>query len=581
MIEPFVFIHVALPALFGAAIATCIFQSLNLNDLSILAIFLGTGSVLGNLLFALVAYVLSALGLNLFDGSLLLLMDSLAFASTAVLMCVTLRRRKPSSLRRPEISTALVSLPLALLLLAQLFVILGRPMTGWDSIDFWLPTASQLINPDEITANSGETLRHRHPLTAAFIAARDGTVASASEHYAGMLLSWWVCLVSMAVIASGTVAHFSKSGRIGLLAGYATMSAPLLENHGLIAGYAELWIAALLVSSCAFFMLYFRWRSIVFLAIGVGISSIAIFLKNTGVMYSCALVFAFIFISTVTKPLKRFKYIALTSFAFVIGVAYTYEALRSNSFTTFELIDNVLIYNGGSLEATTLAEDSFMIRFYPVDTEALPKKRKRRGYDYRIIDRNEKIKTSESVENLKVNLPKFDVKYVRIGKYSSQSKVLWIQTLSPNSKMTSYLGGLFIRHWGDHKLIEFAGWVVDIESVNSLRQVLKNEIVSLLFNSSFSVFFIGLLFINISMFRSAYAHNAGNQQAVLFASTASLTILVVLMASQIFSSYVFEHSIPGNDQGNSRFSLPWLALTIISLGASLGLSNRDWHPSSH
>ena len=102
-----------------------------------------------------------------------------------------------------------------------------------------------------------------------------------------------------------------------------------------------------------------------------------------------------------------------------------------------------------------------------------------------------------------------------------------------------------------------------------LASVAINEWHSLVLNQSFSLAAL-LLILGIISLRSSdrdARHDTGVQLVVL----AAIGTLLALIVSQIFLPQGFHFAVPGNDTGNSRFSIPFTMLVIP--GALLALSN--------
>ena len=129
-----------------------------------------------------------------------------------------------------------------------------------------------------------------------------------------------------------------------------------------------------------------------------------------------------------------------------------------------------------------------------------------------------------------------------------------------------FLGDIYsVQHIGESTHLTLGGrsWVVVRASV---LDVLANDFFAFFVNASFSTTFLALSLVCFNCITCGQIHKKlekGAAPASFFIS-ASVTIIVALMATQLYFPYGFDHATPGNDTGNSRFTLPAAALSIAA-----------------
>lgn len=242
----------------------------------------GAGGILGYLLLALAVYLADLAGFSLFSLPFVLCLGAATLCS-AVFMLAALRKAAFSFDRRLVWPLVLFSLYACWLAAAHLLL----PVQSWDVLGSWGYQAVDFIahttGPLEA---SFEPFWKKHPLTLYLVIAWSSWLSSFSDAGLGALVPWLLCAYSMALIAGGYAWYRSRSPVVALLAALSLVSLPLLENHILLPGYGELFLAAALVSACALMALAMAERSAVLLALGMVSACSAAYLKNTGVAYA-------------------------------------------------------------------------------------------------------------------------------------------------------------------------------------------------------------------------------------------------------------------------------------------------------
>jgi len=227
---------------------------------------LGCGFVLGAMLTALASYPLGRIDVARIVPTLAPFLFAIAMA-IAVWVAMRSRISAPASAKRPLH-------PLLWILLALLAAhawlmadeILLRPMYPWDAWAAWLlkPKAWMLgghldrfVGFDEWLADASGTLRTAQTWSYPEALGRLALwFASAwGDWNAGVVGSLWLVLW-LALLAGvyGQLRPLGLSRDRAVIAVYALGSLPLINVHVALAGYADLWIAALIAFACLAWM---------------------------------------------------------------------------------------------------------------------------------------------------------------------------------------------------------------------------------------------------------------------------------------------------------------------------------------
>lgn len=119
-----------------------------------------------------------------------------------------------------------------------------RPPVAWDSVTYWSKIAENMltceINKDRSLCPS---FSGRHP----FLGHAINTWASYSMHLTGatnfLYVQWFMIYVGSTICAGAFVAHTTNNSLLGISASLLISTAPMIETHSSLGGYAELWIA--------------------------------------------------------------------------------------------------------------------------------------------------------------------------------------------------------------------------------------------------------------------------------------------------------------------------------------------------
>ena len=180
------------------------------------------------------------------------------------------------------------------------------PAAAWDTVWFWALEANKFLlhidSTDDITPFS---VNGPHPKTLIYIMAWGGWSASIADPIRlAPLIPWLHLYLAIAVSLFGFFLNKTKSLAISIVFTYIFLSAPLVEAHTIIAGYAELWIAFPIFLSIIFFCEFNKIKDNKLLFLALVTAGIPPFVKGIGSIYTISL-FAIFFFTLVVNKWRR------------------------------------------------------------------------------------------------------------------------------------------------------------------------------------------------------------------------------------------------------------------------------------
>ena len=291
-----------------------------------ITVMAGSGGVLGYLLLAATIRMLDANGMQALSAGLLNTCLTLLIVLTAVTLIIVSRHQlsvtpvrsnaghKPlsncesrplsdpasGSLVSYRFSVIFLTLLLAALVGQNLYQAIASPVSSWDALGLWTFWADRFADFHTTDEGAGGMTRTdyasfpfehpRHPLTLVHLAAFSGYALQGIETIRGWLAPWsfvWLCA---AAVVCGFVREVSGNWLLAILATYGFCALPLLENHAILVGYADPWIAAVITMMTAVAALGLCSNSWPLTLAAILFAVIPVALKNTGILYVAALV---------------------------------------------------------------------------------------------------------------------------------------------------------------------------------------------------------------------------------------------------------------------------------------------------
>lgn len=285
-----------LPGILGIALGASagLLSVRNARGLTIM--FSGIGGVLGYIAVAGLIWMLDQGGMRVFTTLHLYLLVLSTLAALGLLLWL-IRSRGSQFEGRSQFSKGatdpmnLLFIPFAMLVGFSVYQQLLLPAFGWDSLDFCVVMAKHYLYSDATLQGATEPFAYSHyqPITAILIAAYSGYTGSLSDNNQAILLPWLVEWLTIMMVVYGLINHVSERPKLALLFAYICGAIPLLENHMLVAGYAEMWLTGVITASAALIVAGLRRDSIVMIITGSLVSLLTLTLKNTGAAYCAAL----------------------------------------------------------------------------------------------------------------------------------------------------------------------------------------------------------------------------------------------------------------------------------------------------
>ena len=168
----------------------------------------------------------------------------------------------------------------------------NQPVFGWDALKFWMPAAVDLIevsSQPDVGWDSAKAFQHRHMAT---IPAVYSWSAWIFGRFSQQLLTFNVGFHFAFFLAIFAAYHWravTGMRSFSILGAMALLTLPLMENHILISGYAEIWLACYLVAAATAGVMYLERSTISNLLLFVGLTLSIALLKNIGYIFALSL----------------------------------------------------------------------------------------------------------------------------------------------------------------------------------------------------------------------------------------------------------------------------------------------------
>ena len=523
-------------------------------------IALGAGLIFA---YVLVGVITAFLGLNtpLWLPAFLKLMLFLGAAA----LCGIIYLLVGGCCRRLSASTGWLYATLFVLAIVTFLAWGALPTQAWDSLDLWLREASRFV-ASQTAESSGQPYFYdqRHPFTIASLAALPVWVSAAQESPGTTLMLWFIASLSMALVGFGYAIYCQVDNKIAPLLAYAVLVTPLLENHYLLFGYADIWLAAITVAALATFGVGMRSRSKSWKILGLLLMFMLILVKNIGIVFCTALLLVVGLVCAWQKlPIRT---VALSILGLCTLLIFNVDRGPPKIESVFDVTvvgDDLNISK--AVCSAALFRDKFVLVIEPHDPEDLESvvskwvASKYPGKDFRTFRRQFSSVNTTKGEGceFKISLGEYDKKLIRIGQLSDTNHPNWMATLVPQAVQYSISAlGLSVQI-GDPIVLGGIGRYMALE-LSSLAQVGRNMLHAHFVTGSYSLWTLVLLL-------STVAYCFGGRRCGLhdiFPLAATWTLLGVLLVSQIFIVDFFQTSTPGGDTRYSRFIL-WLPVAAL------------------
>ena len=214
----------------------------------------------------------------------------------------------------------------------------NQPVFGWDALKFWMPAAVDLIEvgsqPDR-GWESAKAFQHRHMATVPAIFAWSAWVF---ERFSQHLMTFNIGFHFAFFLAIFAAYHWrAVTGKLSfsILGATALLTLPLMENHVLISGYAEIWLACYLTAAATAGVVYLEESTRRNLLLFVSLTSSLALLKNIGFIFALSLGISMFLIKLKAQQTQITINIARSAKARALGYTSLFTLLLALCITVF------------------------------------------------------------------------------------------------------------------------------------------------------------------------------------------------------------------------------------------------------
>lgn len=292
---------VTAPCLMGVALGVLVSRCIT-NRSPGLEEFLGAiGGFFGLVAFAGVLATLDALGIQTFQAGLKSLLASMLVLSALIALSILFLRRRPHDkyeigVAKKEIGAVAGIIALSFLIVAaHIQMILISPLASWDALNFWYLWAEWYVEFDvsqdvygrSRSSDGAFPWQHpRHPITLVRVIAFNNYLLEGSNYLSEWLIPWTCVWLLGAMLIFGFSRLVSASRVVAWIMVLGYLSMPLVENHHVLAGYAELFIACAFLCAISLIAVGFFIRRSALVVLGVLAAMVPLFFKNIGILYT-------------------------------------------------------------------------------------------------------------------------------------------------------------------------------------------------------------------------------------------------------------------------------------------------------
>ena len=518
--------------------------------------------------YVLVGSITAFLGLHapLFLPPFFMMISLAGFAGIAGIFYLAIS--KPSALKTPALIWPWVAV--LLFIMAAYFGWSSVPAQSWDGLDLWLREGGRfVVSQTKASTSQPYFFDQRHPFTVAALAAWSVWPASSQQTISLTLLLWSIASLSMALICYGYARYWQIDTRIAVLVALAVLMTPLIENHYLLFGYADIWFAAILVAAIAVCGIGFssQKRAVILLGFLHLLALAAI--KNTGSVFALTLFLVIGLMFVLPKfPFRLLLAVGVVLFSLVI---LSVERGSPEIKSVFDVrLDGSELKVSSKRCLPAAFDDKFLVSVVPQNPEDLKPlvtkwvADKYPGLDFRVFKKQfSSVSSPDGTCEFNIELGAYDKKLIRIGQLSNTNHPNWMGILIPGATRYSIPAINISMQVGESVLISAIGRYMILE-LRSPADVGKNFLHAHFLNSSYTLWTL-LLLLSTTWYYFERKLARAQDAFPLFSVWA---LICMLLSSQIFVLDFFTTSLPTNDTRYSRFML-WLPAVTALVAAPL------------
>jgi hypothetical protein len=235
------------PALTGALLIQ-VFMRAPYDRAWLRRISFAAGMLFGEMLFACLLFLAPTLGVNPLTEETLFILAAL-LGVLVLIRFVQIHRVGPATSLQGAVLqlTDWLFVPVIWICLSLLW---SHPLFGWDTTSVWAHNSVHYIQTLNNFGIDGAELHEvvsKHPSTLSLLIAWSGWLASVFETSTPIVAIGLLPWAAMSLSLSALCICMGLERRLIVFVSYALLGLPLLENHYLVSGYAEAWLAAMLL----------------------------------------------------------------------------------------------------------------------------------------------------------------------------------------------------------------------------------------------------------------------------------------------------------------------------------------------
>ena len=316
----FIVLCSTLPWLAGGVALSLVFANA-LPKPGYLALCLGVGGLLGIVGTSLLTITATRLGISLLASWPLIVLGLIFVASTLRLAHIAPQRGADYG------NTSQLGV-IALAAFAYVFAFAGInvwqvvwvPAAGWDTLWYWAEISQDFIHTIQTTPIPRWEHEQTHPSTVAIVSAWNAAHIPSAGSFGPAYFSWWLAWISILLMVYGYTEAITNNTNTSALVAAASASVPLLTNHALLGGYAEIFLSAGVAGATALLALSLKEHNRGFALLGLVLALSCTTLKNTGFIFGSCVVLGYIVCLAINRGLGKWLIGLMAVFALSAGL---------------------------------------------------------------------------------------------------------------------------------------------------------------------------------------------------------------------------------------------------------------------
>ena len=302
----FIVLSSTLPWLAGGTALSVMFANTTQKP-GYLPLFLGVGGLLGTIGSALLTIMATWVGISLLTPWPLIVLGLVVVASAIRLTQLRSNHGVELNGNTPELrliallSFALISAIAAINAWHAAWV----PTTSWDTLWGWAEIAKGFIETTQADPITGWVHDETHPSTVAIVSAWAAAHLPNTADMGASYFSWWLLWLSIVLTVYGYTRALTANRNTSALVAAASASVPLLTNHALLGGYAEIFLSSAIAGATALLTLSLKEHNRRLALLGLVLALSCTTLKNTGFIFGSCVVLGYIACLAIERGLGK------------------------------------------------------------------------------------------------------------------------------------------------------------------------------------------------------------------------------------------------------------------------------------